>query len=82
MRKMKRADPKKLSASKAIAPGAFSAWTTRPARPGPPSCAAPRLISSFAFPSISCCRSTSDGRYDWYATSKKTVAIPTRKPTP
>jgi hypothetical protein len=26
-------------------------------------------------------RSTSDGRYDWYATSKKTVQMPTRKPT-
>ncbi len=26
-------------------------------------------------------RSTSDGRYDWYATSKKTVHVPTRNPT-
>ena len=63
--KMKSAEPTKLTASKAIAAGALSALTTTPARPGPPSCAAARLISSFALPSISCSRSTRDGRYDW-----------------
>ena len=81
MLKMNSAEPTKLTASNAIATGALSRSTTTPASPGPPSCAAVRLTSSFAFPSISCCRSTSVGRYDWYATSKKTVAMPTRKPT-
>ena len=79
---MNSAEPTKLTASNAIAAGAFSRSTTTPASPGPPSWAAARLISSFELPSISCCRSTSDGRYDWYATSKNTVAIPARNATP
>ena len=44
--------------------------------------AADRLTSSFELPSTSCVRSTSEGRYDWYATSKNTVQTPTKKPTP
>ena len=38
--------------------------------------AAERLISSFELPSTICSRPTSAGRYDWYATSKKTVQMP------
>ena len=44
--------------------------------PGPPMFAAARLISSFELPSTTCSRPTSAGRYDWYATSKKTVPMP------
>ena len=43
--------------------------------------AAERLISSFELPSTICSRPTSAGRYDWYATSKKTVQMPVAKPT-
>ncbi len=49
--------------------------------PGPASEAAERLTSSFELPSTSWSRVTSDGRYDWYATSKNTVSVPTTKPT-
>ena len=49
--------------------------------PGPASWAAERLISSFELPSTSCLRVTSEGRYDWYETSKKTVRTPTANPT-
>jgi len=80
--KMKSAEPRKLTASKRMAAGALSQPMSRPATPGPPSCAADRLISSLALPSMICRRSTSEGRYDWYATSKNTVATPTKKPTP
>ncbi len=52
-----------------------------PPNPGPASCAVERLISSFELPSPMSSRSTSDGRYDWYATSKKTVKIPVRNAT-
>ena len=52
----------------------------RPPNPGPAICAAERLISSFELPSTICSRSTSDGRYDWYATSKKTVADADEEP--
>jgi hypothetical protein len=62
---MRSAEPRKLTASKAIATGALSRSTMSPARPGPPSWALERLISSFEFPSTSWCRSTSAGRYDW-----------------
>ena len=44
--------------------------------PGPAMFAAERLISSFELPSTTCSRPTSAGRYDWYATSKKTVPMP------
>ena len=54
----------------------FSTWTRTPATAGPLSCAAERLTSSFEFPSTSAVRSTRDGRYDWYATSKNTVQMP------
>jgi hypothetical protein len=77
----KSPDTRKLSASTRIANGARSSSTRTPAAAGPPSCAPERLISSFEFPSTSCSRSTSDGRYDWYATSKNTVQMPTRNPT-
>ncbi len=39
----------------------------------PEVCDASAVISSFELPSTSWSRFTSDGRYDWYATSKKTV---------
>ena len=71
----------KLSASAKTAHGAVRIWTRAPPNPGPATCAAERLISSFEFPSMICARSTSDGRYDWYATSKKTWNTPTRNPT-
>ena len=80
-RAMKRPDARKLSASRRTAYGAVKTSTSTPPRPGPPTCAAERLISSFEFPSMIWSRSTSDGRYDWYATSKKTWKMPTRKPT-
>ena len=79
--KRKSAETKKLIASSRIATGAPTAEMTTPAEPGPASCEAERLISSFELPSTSWLRSTSEGRYDWYATSKKTVQTPTRKPT-
>ena len=53
----------------------------RSRQPWPPSWAAERLISSFELPSMIWSRSTSEGRYDWYATSKKTWQIPVRKTT-
>ena len=40
-----------------------------------------RLSSSFELPSTSCSLRTSEGRYDWYATSKKTVSVPVANPT-
>jgi hypothetical protein len=40
--------------------------------PGPAICDAELEISSFEFASTRCSRSTRAGRYDWYATSKKT----------
>ena len=49
--------------------------------PGPPIWAALRDTSSSEFPSTSWSLRTSEGRYDWYETSKKTVQMPTRKPT-
>ena len=52
-----------------------------PPTPGPAICAPETEISSFEFPSTSWSRSTRYGRYDWYATSKKTVKVPTRKLT-
>ena len=47
-----------------------------PATPGPAVCEAAMLNCSLAFPSTSCSLRTSDGRYDWYETSKKTVPMP------
>ena len=41
--------------------------------------AAARLTSSFELPSTTWSRPTSEGRYDWYATSKKTVPIPSNE---
>ena len=49
--------------------------------PGPASWAPDRETSSFALPSKTRERSTREGRYDPYATSKKTVPIPVRNPT-
>ena len=51
-----------------------------PPRAGPAVWAIVRVTSSLELPSMSWSRSTSDGRYDWYATSKKTVRIPATKP--
>jgi hypothetical protein len=65
MRKTKLADARKLAASARIAYGAVTAPISRPARPGPATCAPERDTSSFEFPSTSSCRPTSDGRYDW-----------------
>ncbi len=79
--KRKTAETAKLIASRNIAKGAPKMPIRPPAVPGPASCEVERLISSFELPSTSCSRSTSEGRYDWYATSKKTVQIPTRKAT-
>jgi hypothetical protein len=81
MRKRKIAERKKLIASSSTVPGALTASTSTPARPGEASWAAERLISSFELPSTSWSRATSEGRYDWYATSKNTVRIPTTNPT-
>ena len=49
---MKSPEARKLTASIRIAGGAFSKPMRTPASPGPPVCAAERLISSFAFPSM------------------------------
>ena len=64
-----------------MAYGAVMAPTSSPAMPGPPIWAALRDTSSSEFPSTSWSLRTSEGRYDWYETSKKTVQMPTRKPT-
>ena len=48
---------------------------------GPAVWATVRETSSLPLPSTSWSRSTSDGRYDWYATSKKTVSVPATNPT-
>ena len=77
----RRPEPMKLIASTSTATGAVSAWTSTPAIAGPASWAPEREISSFELPSTSCSRSTREGRYDWYATSKKTVSTPIAKPT-
>ena len=76
-----RPEATKLIASRRTAYGAVKISTSMPPRPGPEICAADRLISNFELPSMIWSRSTSDGRYDWYATSKKTWKTPTRKPT-
>ena len=81
MRKTNRPEARKLIASISIAIGALSAWMSTPASAGPASCAPEREISSFELPSTSWSRSTSAGKYDWYATSKNTVSTPKRKPT-
>ena len=74
---MNAVETTKLTASTRIAYGAVTAAISTPARPGPAVPAPAAVVCSFEFPSISWSRSTSDGRYDWYATSKKTVKIPT-----
>ena len=81
MRPRSSAETAKLTESTTIAYGAVIAPTSTPPSPGPAICAADRLSSSFAFPSTRCGRPTSDGRYDWYATSKKTVKVPVTNPT-
>ena len=81
MRAISSAETTKLIASVSTATGAVRIPISTPPRPGPPSCAAERLISSFELPSLSWSRLTSVGRYDWYATSKKTVPTPTTNPT-
>src|SRR6202030_4006609 len=48
-----------------------------PDKLGPATCAIETVSWSFELPSIRWSRWTSWGRYDWYATSKKTVKIPT-----
>ena len=73
---MNAVEMRKLAASSAIAYGAVRTPIRTPARPGPPICAAETVVWSFELPSTSCSRSTSEGRYDWYAMSKKTVQMP------
>src|SRR5437763_6235300 len=68
----------KLIASRTIAYGAVSALINAPAMLGPATVAVDAVICSFELPSTRASRSTRDGRYDWYATSKNTVKIPTR----
>ena len=75
------AEPMKLTLSARTAYGAVIAAIRSPPTPGPPTCAAERETSSLEFPSTSCSRVTIVGRYDWYATSKKTVKTPTANPT-
>ena len=57
-----RPEPRKLIASTSTAYGAVKISTSAPAKPGPPTCAAERLISSFELPSMIWSRSTSDGQ--------------------
>src|SRR5215210_3321111 len=75
------AETTKLTASKRIAAGAPIAPTRPPAVPGPAIEAVERETSSFELPSTRRSRATTDGRYDWYETSKKTVPIPVRNAT-
>ena len=75
------ADPRKLMASTRMAYGAVMAPTSSPAMPGPPIEPRCATTSSSEFPSTSWSLRTSEGRYVWYETSKKTVQVPTRKPT-
>ena len=74
MPRRNKPEPRKLIASTSTAYGAVKISTSPPAIPGPPTWAAERLISSFELPSMIWSRSTNEGRYDWYATSKKTLA--------
>ena len=78
---VKAPETTKLAASTRTAYGAVASAIRPPAAPGPASCAPEDVMFSFELPSISVSRSTISGRYDWYATSKKTVWMPTRKPT-
>jgi hypothetical protein len=75
------AETAKLAASRTSAYGAPSIPTRRPPMPGPAICAPLRLTSRRELPETSSSRPTSAGRYDWYATSKQTVSVPTTKPT-
>ena len=52
------------------------AGSARPRRPGPATCAAETVSCELRVPVDRGSRSTRAGRYDWYATSKKTVRIP------
>ncbi len=76
MRTRKIVEMTKLSASARIAYGAVSAAIRPPDALGPPICATETVTCSFELPSTSWSRSTRAGRYDWYATSKKTVKTP------
>src|SRR5579864_7229058 len=76
MRIMNTADATKLTASTTIAYGAVIAAMRPPVMLGPPTCATETVSCSFELPSTRCSRSISAGRYDWYATSKKTVKQP------
>src|SRR5437588_6821572 len=75
------AEAMKLTASTTIAYGAVTALTSSPASPGPLTWAPARVNSNLVLPSPRWSRETSDGRYDWYETSKNTVSEPTTKPT-
>src|SRR4029450_11973557 len=71
IRVMNTVEITKLTASHTIAYGAVINAIGAPASPGPATFAVETVSWSFAFPSTSWSRSTSDGRDDWYATGKK-----------
>jgi hypothetical protein len=62
MRISRNADTAKLTASTSTAHAAVKAPISAPAMDGPATCDPARLNSSFAFPSMTFSRATSDGR--------------------
>ena len=70
------AETRNDAASNRIAIGAVSAVTRNPAIPGPDTSATDSESASLAFACTRFSRSTSDGTYAWYDTSKRTVSRP------
>src|SRR5438270_9171230 len=78
---MHDADTANEIASARIAAEAENAWTSAPATPGPPACAAERLSSSRALASMSLEDETRPGRYAVYARPNTSVSAPLRAAT-
>lgn len=55
---------------------ALTSWINPPAAVGPITVATEDVPCSFEFASTRFSLPTKNGRYDWYATSKKTVSTP------
>ena len=75
---MNSAEATNETASTATASGALMTWTRSPPVLGPIACVTNSLTSSLLLPSTSSSGDTSDGRYELWATSKKTPNVPTR----
>ena len=73
---MRHAEATNEAASASRATGAVTSEISPPPAPGPADQATIRLISNFAFASISCARVTTDGKYAWEAISKRVEKAP------